>query len=176
MSQLTQSIALWIGLTLLLGAGVHLTIVLAIPYVVGIRLRSMGERNIIIHAAKPSADNNRIRRASPDLIYSLCAYDLSQGPLHITAPVPSSYMSVSCFALNTDNFYVKNDRQVGGSFDIVLVGPGSPQPDAPGSEIVRSPTTTGGILFRYFIGDGTHDEQIECKRREIRLVRLGQER
>ena len=40
------------------------------------------------------------------------------------APVPGTYMSVSCFALNTDNYYVKNDQQVGRSFDFVLVGPG----------------------------------------------------
>lgn len=56
-------------------------------------------------------------------------YDLSKGPLHITAPVPGTYMSVSCFALNTVNFYVKNDQQVGRSFDFVLVGPGTPKPE-----------------------------------------------
>ena len=83
-------------------------------------------------------------------------------------------MSVSCFALNTDNFYVKNDQQVGRSFDFVLVGPGAPEPEAPGSDIVRSPTTTGGILFRYFVGDGSPEEQIERIRREIVLVRCGQ--
>ncbi len=175
MSNLAQSVALWIGLTLLLAAVIHIGIVLAIPYVVGIRLRSMAERNTLVHGAKPTADLNPIRRSSPDLIYSVCAYDLSKGPLHITAPVPGTYMSVSCFALNTDNFYVKNDRQVAGSFDIVLVGPGAPAPEAPRSDIVRSPTTTGGILFRYFIGDGTHDEQIEANRREIRVARLGQD-
>ena len=84
-------------------------------------------------------------------------------------------MSVSCFALNTDNFYVKNDQQVGRSFDFVLVGPSTAEPEAPGSDIVRSPTTTGGILFRYFIGDGTYAKQIESIRREIRVARLGQD-
>lgn len=83
-------------------------------------------------------------------------------------------MSVSCFALNSDNFYIRNDRQVEGAFDFVLVGPGWPEPEAPGGQIVRSPTATGGIIFRYFVGDGTHDEQIERARREIRLVRCGQ--
>ena len=174
MSELAQSVALWTGLTLLLGAAIHIGIVLAIPYAVGIRLRSMAERNTIVHAAKPSADFNPIRRGSPDLIYSACSYDLSKGPLHVTAPVPGTYMSVSCFALNTDNFYVKNDQQVGSSFDFVLVGPGTPEPEASGRDIVRSPTTTGGILFRYFIGDGTCEEQIESIRREIRVARLGQ--
>jgi len=175
MSKLVQGAVLWIGLTLLLAAAIHIGIVLALPYVVGIRLRSMAERNTIVHAARPTADFNPIRRSSPDLIYSACPYDLSEGPLHITAPVPGTYMSVSCFALNTDNFYVKNDQQVERSFDFILVGPGTPDPEALGRDIVRSPTTTGGILFRYFVGDGTHEEQIESIRREIRVARLGQD-
>lgn len=159
----------------MLGAAIHIGIVLAIPYVVGIRLRSMAERNTIVHVAKPSADFNPIRRGSPDLIYSACSYDLSKGLLHVTAPVSGTYMSVSCFALNTDNFYVKNDEQVARSFDFVLIGPSTAEPKAPGSDIVRSPTTTGGILFRYFFGDGTCEKQIESRRREIRVARLGQD-
>ncbi len=170
MSELAHSAGLWIGLTLLLSAVIHFGIVLAIPYIIGIRLRSMAEPNTIVHFAKPSADFNPVRRTSPDLIYSTGPFDLSKGPLHITAPLSGTYMSVSCFAMNTDNFYVKNDQQVEGSFDFVLVGPGSPEPDASGREIVRSPTTTGGILFRYFIGDGTKDEQIESSRHKIRVA------
>jgi uncharacterized membrane protein len=171
MSELAQNTALWVGLTLLLGAVVHFGLVLAIPYVVGIRLRSMAERNTIVHGAKPTADFNPIRRSSPDLIYSVCPYDLSEGPLHITAPIPGTYMSVSCFALNTDNFYVKNDRQVEDWFDFVLIGPSMPEPEAPGSDIVRSPTRTGGILFRYFVGDGACEDRVDSIRREIRIVR-----
>jgi uncharacterized membrane protein len=174
MSEFVQSAVLWIGMTFLLGAAIHLGIVLAIPWVVGLRLRSLANPNTIVHAPKPSADYNPVRRSGTDLIYSACAYNLAHGPLHITAPVSGAYMSVSGFALNSDNFFVKNDWQVGNSFDIVLVGPGTPEPAAPGSEIVRSPTTTGGIIFRYFVGDGTHEEQIESVRREIRLVRFGQ--
>ena len=64
MSELVQSVALWIGLALLLGTAIHIGIVLTIPYAVGIRLRSMAERNTIVHAAKPSADFNPIRRAA----------------------------------------------------------------------------------------------------------------
>ena len=51
---------------MLLGAAMHLGIVLAIPYVVGIRLRSMAERNTIVHARSrrpitiPSAGAARI--------------------------------------------------------------------------------------------------------------------
>lgn len=169
MAEWAQPVAVWFGLTILLAASVHLAVILAIPWAVGRYLRSMGEPNVIVHADRPSANNNRIRRASPDLIYSLGSYDLSNGPLHVVAPTASTYTSVSCFASNTDNFYVKNDRQVTQCFDFFLVGPRTRAPKVPGMDIVRSPTATGGILFRYFVGDGKQVEEIECLRRQIRL-------
>jgi uncharacterized membrane protein len=175
MTEFVQSVTLWIGLTVLLAAAIHLGIVLAVPYLVGIRLRAMAERNTIVHAPRPTADFNPIRSSSPDLIYSACPYDLSDGPLRITAPVPGTYMSVSCFALNTDNFYVTNDQRVEGAVDFVLVGPNAPNYKAPGTIVVRSPTTTGGIIFRYFIGDGTHEKEIESMRREIRIAKLNRD-
>ena len=115
---------------------------------------SLGEGNTVVHAARPKAGNDQVRRSSPDLVYSACVFDLSDGPLHVTAPVPDSYMSVSFYAANTDNFYVKNDLQVDGRFDVVLVGPGTSKPGVEGAEVVRAPSCTGGILFRYFAGDG----------------------
>ena len=172
MSEIVQSLAIWTVLTALLAAAIHLGIVLAIPHVVGYRLRSMAPRNKVFHTPKPTAAYNPIRRASPDLIYSACPYNLSAGPLRVTAPASGTYMSVSCFASNTDNFYVRNDRHLDALFDFILVGPGTPQPDALGTDVVRSPTTAGGIIFRYFVGDGTHEEQIEKIRNKIRIARL----
>ena len=169
MSKRTKSIAIWVVFTLLLAAIVHVGMVLAIPYVIGIRLRSLGESNTLLHAAKPSADYNPVRRSSPDMVYTAYPFDLSDGPLHISAPAPDFYMSVSCFALNTDTIYVKNDRQVDGEFDFVLLGPDTPAPAIDDAELVRSPTTTGGILFRYFVGDGTRQGEIETIRRRIKI-------
>jgi uncharacterized membrane protein len=160
---------MWIVFTLLLAAIVHVGTIIAIPYVIGIRLRSLGESNALLHAPKPSANYNPVRRASPDMIYTAYPFDLSDGPLHISAPVPTSelYMSVSCFALNTDTIYVKNDRQVDGAFDFVLLGPDTPAPAIDDAELVRSPTTTGGIIFRYFVGDGARQGEIEAIRQQI---------
>ncbi|MDB4516273.1 DUF1254 domain-containing protein [Crocinitomicaceae bacterium] len=171
MSERTKSIVIWTMLTLLLAGVVHVGVICAIPYIVGIRLRSMAEKNTLIHTVKLSADYNPIRRSSPDMIYTCCSFDLSNGPLQVSAPVPASdlYMSVSCFALNTDNFYVKNDRQIDGNFNFVLVGPDAPAPNIEDTELVRSPTTTGGILIRYFIGDGTREGEIEASRQRISI-------
>ena len=169
MTKRTKNTAIWGIFTLLLAAIVHVGVVLAIPYVIGIRLRSLGESNTLLHAAKPSADYNPVRRASPDMIYTAYPFDLSDGPLHISALAPDFYMSVSCFALNTDTIYVKNDRQVDGAFDFVLLGPDAPAPAIGDAELVRSPTTKGGIMFRYFVGDGARQGEIEALRRRIKI-------
>jgi uncharacterized membrane protein len=171
MNERTRSIALWIVITLLLGAAIHVGVVVAIPEIIGVYLRSLAESNTLVHAPRPSADYNPVRRSGPDIVYSACPFDLSEGPLHVTALVPDSYMSVSCFARNTDNFYVKNDRQVDGAFDFVLVRPGTAASATEAGEIVQSPTTTGGIIFRYFVGDGTHEQTIEDIRRQIQIRR-----
>lgn len=174
MDQFVHGVLPWICLTLGLGAVVHLGIVLSIPWLAGAYLRSLEPPNAIFHAPKISAAYNPIRRSGTDLIYSVCNYNLSRGPLRVAAPVVKPYTSFSCFALNSDNFFIKNDQQVKDGFDVVLIGPRAPEPAAPESEIVRSPTTTGFLIFRYFVGDGSHEEQIERMRREIRLVRFGE--
>jgi len=173
MSKRRRSVLLWVAVTSVLGAIVHYVVVLAVPYAIGHHLTSLAESNTIVHAEKPSAGNERVRRSGPDLVYSACPFDLSDGPLHITAPVPESYMSVSFYAINTDNFYVKNDLQVDGDFDIVLIGPDMPAQAFAGIEVVRSPSMTGGILFRYFAGNEEQIQEIESIRRRITIRPCG---
>jgi uncharacterized membrane protein len=121
-----------------------------------------------------TAGKLRIVRPSPDLLYSLAVFDLSGGPIRITAPVLDSYVSLSLYAGNTDNFFVTNDRRLDGpGFDLTLVGPLDPQPVVEGSLVVRAPTETGVIVFRYFTGDGSRADEIRSVRREIALRPAG---
>jgi len=125
--------------------------------------------NALYHAPPITAANQEVVRSSPDLIYSICAFDLSDGPLRVTAPLTGAYMSLSCYQMNTVCFFVRNDRQVGeAGFDIVLVGPHDTPPedmpeDMPG-EVVRSPSNRGLLLFRNFAGDGAQVAAIEAAR------------
>src|SRR5262249_41685841 len=99
---------------------------------------------------------------------SIGVYDVSEKPLRITAPLPDSYMSLSLYAHDTDNFFVKNDRQLDSSkFDLVLVGPRAADPHVDGVPTVRAPSSTGIILFRFFAGEGNEFEKIDSLRREI---------
>lgn len=62
-----------------------------------------------------TADKQPVVRPSPDLIYSGCVFDVSQGPVLLDiAPVPDHYWSISIFDAHTDVAAVRSDRDTGG--------------------------------------------------------------
>lgn len=147
----------WIGpiiAALVIAVGVHVAVVLRAPgkimAVAMDRVGRGGERiNVWSHAPRTSIKSRNIVRPSPDLAYSSCVYDLSAGPVRITAPRWDDYASLSIFAANTDNFYVMNDRQMpAAGADIVLIRKGE-APPATMSVIVESPSAKGIALLRY---------------------------
>lgn len=60
--------------------------------------------------------NQTIVRPSPDLSYSLCAFDISDGNATLVRiePVPGHYWSVSVYDADTNVAMVKSDRDTGG--------------------------------------------------------------
>lgn len=155
----------WIKLiviTLLLAAVIHVATVAVLPY--GITLYTLlgmqhrtpgGQMNMIFQAPPRTADSRDVVRPSPDLLYSICVYKVSDKPLHIVAPIPDgTYWSMSFYAINTDNFFVVNDRTAKSNpADILLVGEDMPYHDTGDSEVVIAPSNMGVILFRILITD-----------------------
>ena len=161
-------------MTLGLAAIAHVGAIRVYPSAIMLAFKTRYTSNRVFHLPKVTAGKLRIVRPSPDLLYSLSVFDLEGGPLRITAPVPGSYVSLSMYGSNTDNFYVSNDRRLAGSgFDVVLVGPNDPEPEVGRALVVRAPGETGVIVFRYFIGDGSHAEKIRSARRQIALGPVG---
>ena len=147
----------WIGFTILVALLVHLATLHAIPRMVMRRvLRRMGPPNTIRYGGRPTAGRG-VARPSPDMLYASCPFDLSRGPLLVTAHVPhSTYWSVSAFDSATNNFFVRNDRQVtGDSLQVVLLRHGQPPPPltSPEHAIVFAPSRRGVVLFRTVIDD-----------------------
>ena len=109
-------------------------------------LPRMGPPNTIHFGNRPDETSRGVVRPSPDFLYSVCPFDLSKGPLQITARVPhSTYWSVSGFDAATNNFFVRDDQQIAGdSIEIIALRPGMTLPpvdDAPDRVIVIAPTT-----------------------------------
>jgi uncharacterized membrane protein len=161
----------WIAATLLVAVAVHGASVLLLPRLIMIRtmagITKLASINTIQHAPRPTSRSRGVVRPSPDLLYSICVYDLNSadGAVRVYAhDMPDTYWSVSVFDANTDNFYVLNDRQAKtGAADFLLIAPGK-SAEAGGLPVVGAPTNRGIVLFRTLVNDERHIAEIDAAR------------
>ncbi|MEI7513961.1 MAG: DUF1254 domain-containing protein [Betaproteobacteria bacterium] len=158
----------------------HLLTVWAAPRVImqvlmhGPQAQTMNMHNQAAFPEPVSARSRSVVMPSPDMLYSVCAFDLSEGPVRIqTAPVLTNYWSVALYASNSDNFFVRNDRQAQGeAIDLWLVpdtGDNQGHAIAPGAEVVVSPSRQGFLLMRVLTSDYARESMVlETARRTLR--------
>jgi len=152
--------------TLVLAAVFHVLTVMAFPRVIMVAFDSKSKDlgwvpNVLHHSPRVTANSRSTPRPSPDLLYSMCSYDLSKAPLRISASMPGTYWSLSFFASNTDNFFVINDREVKTNpVDILLVGPGTSYKNPGNAQVVTSPSSKGVALIRILITDDNRIEEL----------------
>jgi uncharacterized membrane protein len=135
----------------------HVAALLLTPYVIMGALnysagRDSGYGKLFV-AKQAVHGKDRVVRSSPDLLYSGCAFKMDEGPLRISAPAIDSYMSISFFAHNTDNFFSLNDQQAPDGFDIVLARRGERIDVPDGARLVETDSPYGIVLLRYYLGD-----------------------
>jgi uncharacterized membrane protein len=174
------------GLTLLVTALLaHLLTIWAVPrLIMRVVLQGSAAQSLNMHnqAAFPppvTAQSRAIVMPSPDLLYSVCVYDLSEGAVRVqAAPQLPNYWSIALYSANSDNFFVRNDRQAAGKpVDLWLVpSSGAPaQNQVPASaEVVVSPSKTGFLLMRVLASDYQTDQAVlEAGRRTLRCQAAG---
>lgn len=162
----------WTAATLLVAIAVHVATVLALPRLIMMRTMSAVTRlaaaNTMLYPPRPTARSRGVVRPSPDLLYSICIYDLAaaNGALRVsTHDMPDTYWSVSIFDTDTNNFYALNDRQAGnGTIDFLLVAQGGP-PQNTRLPAVAAPTSRGIVLFRTLIDRENRLAEIDTGRR-----------
>jgi len=122
------------------------------------------------------AAQRRIVMPSPDLLYAVCRFDLSQAPLRIRAdPKLPGYWSVALYGANSDNFFVVNDRQLAGRpLDLVVTSAGPvPAVLPPGARRVVAPSARGLVLMRVLVADYAAEQAtVEPARRTLRCDAL----
>ncbi len=59
------------------------------------------------------------------LVHAVCAYDLSQGSIRLTAKFPDNYWSVSIYTAQGDVIYTLNDRQANANSLSIIISAGS---------------------------------------------------
>jgi uncharacterized membrane protein len=171
----------WLALAVValgLGLGVHALVVWAVPRVIMQRVVSQLMTAVGGGPVLPPPTDHLQRRVvmpSPDLLYGLCSFDLSKGPLQVRADPAGAgvrgYWSIALYADTSDNVHVLNDRQAAGTpVQLLLVGPGASEPPAmPGRRLLRMPTERGLLLLRVLVADPARDAAAaEAARRTLR--------
>ncbi len=125
--------------------------------------------NILLHAPQITHESRQVVRPSPDLAYSICGFDLSEGPLHLTSTMNrDNYWSVSAYGSNTDNFWVLNNSQIEkdtlSAYIVTETQIAALQDKEPGLKII-APSETGVILFRNLVALPEEFTQIDQLRR-----------
>jgi uncharacterized membrane protein len=143
---------------------VHLLAVWAAPrLIMQVLMHSPAAQAMNMHnqAAFPppvTAAARTVVMPSPDLLYSVCVFDVTAGPVRISAnPNLKSYWSIALYAANSDNFFVINDRNAGAKpVNLWLVsesGTTEARSIPNGAQVVVSPSKSGFLLMRVLTGD-----------------------
>ncbi len=179
-------------LTIILAVIVHVAVVLALPSFImnkaiqkieGSYINTMKEMgldtqnatalNKVIHSPPIDVNSRRVVAPSPDLVYSIIIYDVSEKPLLIDVTIPDTYWSISFFSSKTDNYHVKNDRQLeSNQARFILVGENESVEARPNTKVVKAATDKGIILFRSLIKSKTHFQKLDGQRRQITVKSL----
>ncbi len=130
------------------------------------RVAKAGSINHLLQTPLATAQSRAIVRPSPDLAYSSCPFDLSNGPVLIdVAPVPAPYWSLSVFDPRTDVAFVRNNVQAGGqAIRVALIGDAGGQAP-PGYEPVLVKGNSGIALVRILIDNRAHFPQVDAARK-----------
>lgn len=170
-----RSLLVWSAATLLGAVLVHVLLVYSVPYLVmgHLQLQTKLEANEMHHFPQPTSDSRSVVRPSPDLLYSACPFDLSAGPLRVTARVPEGYFSLAAFADNTDNFFVLSplrQQQAGASLGdnvvLVLLREGQDYAPREGEQVLQSPSTQGLVLLRYLVEEPSRLSELSALQHE----------
>jgi uncharacterized membrane protein len=150
---------LWLLAGALLGGIVHLIAVLVLPRTATLdaysRIAALTPVNQLVPMPQPSPQSEVMPFMDPAFAAAVCRYDLSGGPLKLTAPVSVAYTSVSFYTRRGVAYYAINDRAAGRKvIELDLMTPAQ-RADLPEDEdvtaadrlIVESPSPTGVIVL-----------------------------
>ena len=129
------------------------------------RVAAAGGMNRMFHGPLATDKSRAVVRPSPDLAYSSCPLDLSNGPVEVTVPpIPSPYWSLSVFDARTDVAFVRNNRETGGKgLHLVIANAGQPTPA--GAPVLRVDGHRGIAPLRVLVEDRTAFAPIDAARK-----------
>jgi uncharacterized membrane protein len=177
----------WAAYVALAATALYFVTLVGVPYgfmhLIQARMGGGAAVNAMLHGERATHTSRTVVRPSPELLYSICWYDLSKGPVRVVSGAPKgTYWSVALYRDNTDNFFVTNDSKTGGErADLLLYhapqmaggkaefeaayGPAK-RPELAAAQGVESPSAKGLILIRTLINDEARLPEIDAERRQ----------
>jgi len=133
---LEASALYWALFGLVFGAVIHISAVLALPYMAKNtayqRLQGILPANSMRLLPAASPDQQAIAFLTPDVRYAVCRFDLTQGPLHFSAKLGQPTWSIALYSRYGENFYTVTASDLKRT-DVVM-------------QLTRSGARTGGPL------------------------------
>lgn len=120
--------------------------------------------NKVGRPALPTAATRSGALPSPDILQAVCGFDLSKGPVRVTAKVPPGAWSMTVYAMNTDTVYSVNESVTGeGSVAFILMqsrqradaktGAADQRRTDKGLRIIQVPDSHGVMIVRTLVRD-----------------------
>ncbi|MBS0477755.1 MAG: DUF1254 domain-containing protein [Proteobacteria bacterium] len=136
------------------------------------RISKAGGYNTMFATPMATDKARAIVRPSPDLAYSSCPFDVSNGPVLVDVePVPAPYWSLSVFDARTDVAFVRNNIEANGQpIRIAIAMAGQPVPN--GMQAVRVKDPTGIALIRILVQDRAQFPAIDTARKRSSCMPL----
>ena len=145
----------------LVGAGiVHICATLATPYMVGAgpyqRLAEHLPVNSILVTGAPTPQSQLLPYQEADMVFAVCSYDASKGPVLVRAVLPGSGWTLSLYSSAGENFYFMpgqdqrpleiNAMLIAADGEAIL--PTDPRAGAARLTSVRLPSPFGLLMIR----------------------------
>ncbi|WP_207559691.1 DUF1254 domain-containing protein [Falsiruegeria litorea] len=149
---------LFLTTTLIAAIAVHLYVLFNLPTFIMDKaialLRGDGSTfNQWLPSEPITPDNQPVVRASPDLAYTICLLDLSDGPLLVSAATWSGYGSLSIFDHDTRNVHASTLRGDGAMHGVIVATKDQSTPANSNMPVVRLSDETGVALIRRLAPD-----------------------
>lgn len=169
-----QSLLFWCLGILILAAAVHAATVFALPGFAFERTMARLSRdvgvNAAFHAPRIDGQSRALAHPSPDLIYSGCAFNLTQSNLRITGPIPAEgYWSLTLIGAGGEAFFTQTNKGVAeaASLSLLLARPGAYMDATGGDGVVSAPSFKGLVIVRRLIDDTADFAAIDTERRRF---------
>lgn len=110
---------------------------------------------------------------SPDALFSMMSYDLSEKPLGVYLPLPASPWAITIYDENCNAFYSLDERNFGSQdLQVILYKEGQQSPDHESVVKVKSTGTRGIIVTRLIVTDSDDQNTLAELRKEMRTGQI----